>query len=90
LKALVLIKKRDNIIKNIFPDYNSEYKLNLTLPRDLLSKDAYNIFTLNINDHHGNVKSSRINKETLNGIVAATDTKQRTRMMHLYYYAEAR
>jgi len=88
LESFGSYKKRDNVIKNIFPDYNSEYRLNLTLPRDLLSKDAYNIFTLNISDRHGNVKSFRINKETLNGIVAATDTKQRTRMMHLYYYAE--
>ena len=88
LESFGSYKKRDNIVKNIFPDYNSEYRLNITLPRDLLSKDAYNIFTLNISDRHGNVKSSRINKETLNGIVAATDTKQRTRMMHLYYYAE--
>jgi len=88
LESFGTYKKRDNFIKNIFPEFNSEYKLNLTLPVDLLSKDAYNIFTLNINDHNGNVKSSRLNKETLNGIVAATDTKQRTRMMHLYYYAE--
>lgn len=88
LESFGSYKKRDDIIKNIFPGYNSEYRLNLTLPRDLLSKDAYNIFALNISDRQGNVKSFRINKETLNGIVAATDTKQRTRMMHLYYYAE--
>lgn len=88
LESFGTYKKRDSIIKNIFPDYSSEYKLKLTLPVDLLSKDAYNIFTLNINDNKGNVKSCRLNKEALNGIVAATDTKQRTRMMHLYYYAE--
>jgi NAD+ synthase len=88
LESFGTYKKRDSIIKNIFPDYSSEYKLKLTLPVDLLSKDAYNIFTLNINDNKGNVKSCRLNKEELNGIVAATDTKQRTRMMHLYYYAE--
>jgi NAD+ synthase len=88
LESFGSYRKRDNIIKSIFPDYNSEYRLNLTLPRDLLSKDAYNIFTLNISDPQGNVKSFRINKESLNGIVAATDTKQRARMMHLYYYAE--
>lgn len=88
LESFGTYKKRDSIIKNIFPDYNNDYKLKLTLPVDLLSKDAYNIFTLNINDNKGNVKSCRLNKEALNGIVAATDTKQRTRMMYLYYYAE--
>ena len=88
LESFGTYEKRDKIIKNIFPEYNSKYRLKLTLPPNLLSKDAYNIFTLNIDDQKGNVKSSRLNKETLNGIVAATDTKQRTRMMHLYYYAE--
>ena len=44
--------------------------------------------TLKIEDSKGNVKSARLNKKSLNGIVAATDSKQRTRMMHLYYYAE--
>ena len=88
LESFGTYKKRDNIIKNIFPEYDSKYKLKLTLPKDILSKDAYNIFTLNVNDQNGNVKSCRLDKETLNGIVAATDTKQRTRMMYLYYYAE--
>jgi NAD+ synthase len=80
--------KRDKIIREIFPEYNSRYKLKITLPADLLSKDAFNFFTLKIEDENGNIKSARLNKESLNGIVAATDTKQRTRMMHLYYFAE--
>jgi len=58
------------------------------LPADLLSRDAYNFFTLTVDDNSGNVKSARLDKDALKGIVAATDTKQRTRMMHLYYYAE--
>jgi NAD+ synthase len=81
-------ERRDKVIREIFPEYDSGYKLNITLPADLLSKDAFNFFTLKIEDGNGNIKSSRLKKEALNGIVAATDTKQRTRMMHLYYYAE--
>jgi len=80
--------KRDKVIREIFPEYDSSYKLKITLPADLLSKDAFNFFTLKIENGNGNVNSARLNKEALNGIVAATDTKQRTRMMHLYYYAE--
>jgi len=81
-------KQRDEIIKKIFPEYNSHYKLKITLPPDLLSRDTFNIFTLTIDDGKGNVKSARLKKDVLNAIVAATNTKQRTRMMHLYYYAE--
>jgi NAD+ synthase len=88
LEAFGAYDKRDNVIKEIFPEYNEQYKSKITLPGDLLTKDAFNVFTLKIDDGKGNVKSARLNKKMLNGIVAATDSKQRTRMMHLYYYAE--
>jgi len=88
LEGFGTYEKRNEFIKRVFPEYNDKYKFKITLPADLLSKDAYNVFTLKIDDGKGNVKSTRLNKETLNGIVAATDTKQRTRMTYLYYYAE--
>ena len=88
LEAFGTYRKRDDVIRGVFPEYDSESKSKITLPADLLSKDSFNFFTLKIDDGKGNVKSARLNKKSLNGIVAATDTKQRTRMMHLYYYAE--
>ena len=88
LEAFGTYEKRDEVIKTIFPEYNNGYKSKITLPADLLSRDAFNIFTLKIDDGKGNAKSARLDKKSLNGIVAATDSKQRTRMMHLYYYAE--
>ena len=88
LEAFGTYSKRDNVIREIFPEYDNSYKLKITLPADLLSKDAFNFFTLTIEDSSGNVQSARLKKDALNGIVAATDSKQRTRMMHLYYYAE--
>jgi len=54
----------------------------------LLSRDAFNFYTLKIEDSDGNVKSTRLDNQSMRRIVAATNTKQRTRMMHLYYYAE--
>ncbi|MHC4681758.1 MAG: NAD(+) synthase [Planctomycetota bacterium] len=88
LEAFGTYEKRDKVIKSIFPEYDSGYKSKITLPADLLKRDSLNFFTLKIEDGKGNVKSARLDKKMLNGIVAATDTKQRTRMMHLYYYAE--
>jgi NAD+ synthase len=88
LDAFGTYAKRDNAIKKVFPEYNDSYKSKITLPANLLARDAFNIFTLKIDDGKGNIKSARLDKNTLNGIVAATDSKQRTRMMHLYYYAE--
>ncbi len=88
LESFGTYEKRDKIIREIFPEYTNKHKLKITLPADLLSKDAYNFFTLRIDDGKGNIRSVRLTKEMLNGIVAATDTKQRTRMTYLYYYAE--
>ncbi len=88
LEAFGTYRKRDDVIRGVFPEYDSESKSKITLPADLLSRDSFNFFTLKIEDSKGNVKSARLNKKSLNGIVAATDSKQRTRMMHLYYYAE--
>lgn len=88
LEGFETYKRRDEFIKQIFPEYDSHCKIKITLPPDLLSRDAFNIFSLTIDDGKGHTKSARLKKDILNGIIAATNTKQRTRMMHLYYYAE--
>ena len=88
LEAFGTYQKRDEFIRSIFPEYTYQYKSKISLPTDLLSRDAYNVFTLTIDDGKGNVKSARLDGRSLRGIVAATDIKQRTRMIHLYYYAE--
>jgi NAD+ synthase len=88
LEGFGTYEKRDEVVKGVFPEFNTNNKIKITLPADLLSRDAYNFFTLSVDDGTENVKSARLGKNELNGIVAATDTKQRTRMMHLYYYAE--
>lgn len=88
LKAFGSYKKRDEVIKQILPEYNVNYKIKIVLPPDLLSRDAFNFFKLITEDEEGNRKSIRLKKKTANGIVAATNTKQRIRMLHLYYFAE--
>lgn len=88
LESIGTYERRDKVIREIFPEYDEQCRLKITLPPDLLSRDAFNFFTLTVDDRRGGVKSVRLKKEMLNGIVAATNTKQRTRMVHLYYYAE--
>jgi NAD+ synthase len=88
LEAFGTYQKRDEMIREIFPEYDPHYRAKITLPPDLLSRDAFNFFTLTVDDGHGNIKTARLRKDKLNGIVAATNTKLRTRMVHLYYDAE--
>jgi NAD+ synthase len=80
--------KRDNVIKEIVPEYNSRWKAKMTLPTDLLTRDAFNFFTLKMKDDKGSIKTSRLNNKNAWRILAASNSKQITRMMYLNYYAE--
>jgi len=88
LESLGCYRKRDEIIKKIYPGYDSSYKIKIGLPQDLLERDRINYFSLKMISPKGEEKSFRLSKEGLLGIVAATDMKQRSRMIQLYYYAE--
>jgi NAD+ synthase len=89
LQGFGTYEKRDQVIREIFPEYDSPtHKMKIALPPDLLGRDSFNFFTLTISDGQGEAKTRRLKRESLSAIVAATNTKQRTRMMHLYYAAE--
>lgn len=88
LEGFGAYEKRDSLIREVFPEYHSKCRVKLTLPSDLLARDSLNFFTLTIDDGAGTLKSLRLNKKILKGIIAATDIKQRVRMINLYYYAE--
>ncbi|MDP3024402.1 MAG: NAD(+) synthase [candidate division Zixibacteria bacterium] len=88
MESLGCYKKRDEVIKKISPAYDSSYKIKIGLPQDLLERDRINYFSLKMISPKGEEKSFRLSKEGLLGIVAATDMKQRSRMIQLYYYAE--
>jgi len=88
LQAIGTYQKRDTIVKDIFPEYNNECKLKITLPSNLLEVNRINIFTLKMINKNNETEVARLNKNQLNGILAASNTKQRVRMLCLYYYAE--
>jgi NAD+ synthase len=88
LEGFGTYERRDKAIREVFPEYNDQYKSKLTLPPDLLTKDSFNFFTLKIKDSQGNMKTARLNYKTSRNILSAANTKQITRMMYLNYYAE--
>jgi NAD+ synthase len=88
LEGFGTYRRRDQAIKEIFPEYSETYQSNVTLPADLLTKDTFNFFTLNIKDDQGNTKTARLNNRSARSILAAANSKQITRMMFLNYYAE--
>lgn len=88
LESFGAYEKREMIVRNNFPDFDSGWKFRLVMPQNLLEKDRFNISLLEVQDPDGNVKSKRLSKEDYLGMVAATDIKQRVRMIMLYYHAE--
>jgi len=88
LDAAGAYELRNAAIREFFPEYGSRHKSKIVLPGDLLSKDSFNFYTLVVEDEAGNSRSARLNNQALRQIVAATNLKQRMRMVYLYRYAE--
>jgi NAD+ synthase len=83
-------KRRDEAIKNVFPEFNSSYKAKIILPTNLLEKETLNVFHLTIIAPDGKEKSERLPLKEYLQIVAASNFKQRSRMCMLYFHAESR
>lgn len=83
-------RRRDEAVKAIFPEYDSTYKLKITLPSGLLDRDTLNVFSATIISPEGEEKTKRLRPEQLRQIVAASNFKQRSRAAMLYYHAELR
>jgi NAD+ synthase len=88
LEAFGTYEKRDAVAKTIYPDFGAGHTLKITLPSDILNKDTYNFFTLTAYDPQGRSRATRLTNEQAQGIIAATCTKHRIRMMAQYYYSE--
>ena len=88
LEAFGTYEKRDAVVRSVFPDFGAGDTMKITLPSDVLNRDGLNYFTLTIIAPDGKARSARLTGEQARGIIAATSTKHRTRMMTQYYCAE--
>ncbi len=88
LEAFGSYGKRDAVARSIYPEFAEGHKLKITLPSDLLNRESLNYFTLTVVAPDGSTRSTRLDSEHARGIIAATCTKHRTRMMTQYYFAE--
>ena len=81
-------RRRDEAMKNVFPEYDSTYRAKIILPSALGEKDQINVFRLKIVSPEGEEKTERIPLKEYLQIVAASNFKQRSRMSMLYYHAD--
>jgi NAD+ synthase len=90
LEGFGCYRRRDEAIREVFPEYDSTYKSRITLPGDMLDSDAMGLFSVTIVSPEGVQQTRRLPLRSYLAIVAATNFKQRTRMAMLYHHAESR
>jgi len=89
LEKCGVYEKRDQVVRRIFPDFDSStWRYKMVLPQDLLEKARLNVFSLVVQLPDGSEKKKRLSTQDYLQMVASTNVKQRTRMVHLYYFAE--
>ncbi len=79
---------RDELIKKLVPEYSPECKYNITLPTDLLERDAFNFYKLQVQLPDGTIRKKRLKIDEFRAITAFASIKIRARMIHLYWEAE--
>jgi NAD+ synthase len=92
LEACGCYRRRDEAMRRVFPEYDptSGYKSKIGISNDLLDQGTLNVFSLTIVTPDGRELSKPLPPAEFLQIVAASNYKQRTRMMTLYYHAESR
>jgi len=87
LQACGCYRRRDDAIRTLVPEYNSEWKCKLVLP-DLKSGSHYAVSSLVVRSPQGTEKKVRLTARAYSEIVAASNFKQRTRKMLEYFHAD--
>ena len=87
LAALGCYDRQLEAIRTVFPEYGEGWRCKLVLP-SLLDGDRLNLARLIVADPEGMERSSRLPPAEYHKLVAATNFKQRTRMILEYYHAD--
>jgi NAD+ synthase len=88
IDSVVAYKWRDDYIKNIIPEYNAGYKYNISLPTDLLERDSFSFYVLQVQIPDGNIVKKRLDLDQFRTITSFANIKIRARMVHLYAEAD--
>ena len=88
LESLGVYQRREALVKKYFQNFEEGWKYKMAISKDTLEREGLNIFHLIVIDKGGATHKERLSLNDYMEMVAATDMKQRTRMMHLYFYAE--
>jgi len=88
--SVVRYQWRDEYLQKLVPEYRPGYKYNITLPTDLLERDTFSFYNLQVQMPDGEIKKKRMNLEEFRTVTSFANIKIRARMLHLYAEAERR
>jgi len=88
--SVVPYSKRDEFLKSLIPEYEPGYKYNISLPTDLLERDAFSFYVLQVQMPDGQIKKKRLDMAGFRTVTSFANIKIRARMLHLYAEAERR
>ena len=83
-------KLRADGFRQVFPEWIDGWKAKIVLPTNVLDSNRLNVFRLAVESPSGEKMIKRLPIRAYLQIVAASNMKQRMRMLTLYYHAEAR
>lgn len=90
VNSVVPYQWRDTFIQGLVPEYKPGYKYNISLPTDLLDRDTFSFYSLQVQMPDGQIKRKRLNLDEFHTITSFANIKIRARMLHLYAEAERR
>ncbi len=88
--SVVNYKWRDEFLQKLIPEYRPGYRYNISLPTDLLERDTFSFYMLQVQMPDGEIKKKRMNLDEFRAITSFANIKIRARMLHLYAEAERR
>jgi NAD+ synthase len=87
LEAVGCYRRRDELIRELIPEYRSDYRCKIVLP-SVLTGASYRVFSLVAEAPDGTQITVRLTPQVMLGVVAATNFKQRVRKMFEYFHAD--
>lgn len=87
LDAVGCYRARDDAIREVIPEFRSDYTCKITLP-SVLKGSSYRVFSVTVESPDGVITKKRLSTSAYLGILSASNFKQRARKMLEYYHAD--
>jgi NAD+ synthase len=89
LEAAGCYRRRDEAIREVFPEFGPGWRQKIGIAENLLDSDRVSYFNLVVQAPDGTMATKRMPADVYSRVVASTNMKQRTRKMLEYFHGDA-